>query len=260
MPALDDTYSYPSSPPELGLPDLVIEELLPRESIRSEMNADQDQWLPLGVDSYLSRPAPPQSGIYTLPATEGPTEEHLDGAQQRIPPGAHSPTASDRYRRSDGPSPELHLPISSWQPEMPLPQLFASPAPQDEMDESSSAVPAGTLRPWSKCGWVPNENEPEPDLAEFFNQHRILSLSPPPVPHDIAEFSFYVDYSHQIAPIRPPSSTSPAPSSADTVRGYVLSDNEHEGNRLTLPGNAQQLFRHVSVQRALDDLPSRPLS
>lgn len=245
MPTLDDT-RYPSSPPEFDLSDYVQEELLPRGLTGSEMDANHGRWPPMDIDSYLRRSASPQLEIYTLSTIEGRTAEHLGDARRRIVPGALSSVVDDRYRRSEGPPPQSPSPIiSSWQPEMPFPAVFfASPAAQDETDEvDAGAVPVGTLRPWSRCGWVPNENEPEPELAEFFDQHRIPPLLPPSEPlgsRGIAEFSMYFGLSGRIALGHP--HLQPALSAPSSVyTNYVPSDDEREENPWTLPTTTPRL-------------------
>lgn len=240
MPTPDNT-RYPSSPPEFPLSDYVLEELLPRGLTRSEIDANRDRWPPMSIDSYPRRSASPQLEIYTLPAIEDATAEHLGDARRRVAPGALS---SDRYRRSEGPPPQSPLPIISSQPEMSFPAVFfASPAAQDETDEVDAAVPVGTLRPWSRCGWVPNQDEPELELAEFFNQHRIPPLLPtsgPPESRGIAEFSMYSDSSGRIALRHPHLQPAlSAPGSANT--DYVPGNDEREEHHWTLPTTTPRL-------------------
>lgn len=220
MPAFDSTYSYPSSPPESGLSGSVPQESLPGGSTGSEMS---NQWLPPRIDPHSGGYASPQLGVYTL-STIIIGRESGDNVHERINNGAISDSADDRYRRSVGPPESVN---SSWQPEMPFPEWsFASPAAQDETDE---VVPVGTLRPWSKCGWIPNEDEPEPELAEFFAQHRILTPDRPRIPlepRDISEFRMYVDPGSRVALGRPRVRPALASSSVNTIWEYVPSDSE----------------------------------
>lgn len=237
MPTPDNTH-YPSSPPEFDFSDRVLEELLPRGLARSEIDANRRQWPPMGIDSYPRRSASPQLATYTLPAIEDGTAERLDDLRRGVAPGALS---SDRYRRSEGPPPQSPLPIiSSWQPEMLFPAVFfASPAAQGETDEVDAAIPAGTLRPWSRCGWVPNQDEPEPELAEFFDQHRIPPL-PPTSERGVAELSMYSDLSGRIAlghPHLQPALSAPGSANTD----YVPSDDEREEHPWTLPTTTTRL-------------------
>lgn len=232
MPALEDTNGYLGSPPESDPSDLVPGELLPRGLAGSEIDSDHDRWSTLGINFYPRRSTSPQLEIYTLTTTEG---EYLDNAQQRAAPGTLPPMADDRYRRSEGPPPRSPSPVVSlWQSEILFPRMsFASLATENEMDDVNP-VPVGTLRPWSRCGWVPNQDEPEPELAEFFDQHRMLSISPP-------EFPMYVDFSDRITSGHPHRPVLSAPSSVDTTQDYVRSDDEWEEHHWALPTNTPRL-------------------
>lgn len=244
MPAFDGTYSYPSSPPEFDLSGSVPQEPLPGGSTGSEIS---NQWLSPGIDPHSGGYASPQSGGYTLPIIG---RENGENVQERINPGAIFDSAEDRYRRSVGPPESVS---SSWQPEMPFPEWsFESPAAQDEMDE---VVPVGTLRPWSKCGWIPNENEPEPELAEFFDQHRILTRGRPLIPLEprgIPEFRTYVDFGSRVALGHPHIQPTLASSSVDTVWEYVPSDNEHEEHPSTLLAYARGPLARLEAQMTWD--------
>lgn len=248
MPAFDGTYSYPSSPPGFGFSSLVPQEPPPGGLTSSEMNS---QWLSPGIGPNSGGYESPQSGVYTLPPIGHESGENV---QEMVNPGAISDSADDRYRRSVGPPESVS---SSWQPEMPFPEWsFASPAAQDETDE----VPVGTLRPWSKCGWIPNEDEPEPELAEFFDQHRILTLDRPPIllePRGIPEFRTYVDFGSRIALGHPRIQPTLAPSSVDTIWEYVASDNEQEEHPPTLPAYAPGLLARLEAQTTWDRLEAQ---
>lgn len=256
MPAFDETDSYPSSPPEFDLSNSVQEESLPGGSADSEMNANGNRWLPSGINPRPGRSFSPQLGIYTLPRIGREREEYLHESQERVNPRVISDTVGDRYRRSVSPPESPLPPASSWQLEMAFPEWpFASPAAQNETDD---VVPTGTLRPWSKCGWVPNEDEPEPELAEFFDQHQILALHRSPIPlepRDIAEFPMYIDFGGQIelghSHLQP---ALPAPSSVDTIREYVPSDYEQEEHPSTLPAYTPGLLVRLEAQMRWDAL------
>lgn len=257
MPAFDETDSYPSSPPEFDLPNSVQEESLSGGSTGFETNANGNRWLPSGITPHPGGSSSPQLEIYTLPTIGREREVYLHESQERINPVVISDTADDRYRRSVGPPESPLPPASSWQLEMAFPEWpFASPAAQNETDDD--AIPIGTLRPWSKCGWVPNEDEPEPELAEFFGQYQILALHRPPVPlepHDIVEFPMYIDFGGQIAlghsHLQP---ALPAPSSVDTIQEYVPSDYEQEEHPSTLPAYTPGLLARLEAQMRWDAL------